>query len=377
MLGRHDEAAAAAATALEFYRAHGPRVRAAVAASLHGQLLTDPLARATAFDEAIAAGEPMVALDARVGRARALLELERAGDAVDDFVEAVALCTERDIEDGAAFLRDELARAYQAAGRSVEASEVAEEAVAALSRLGHHEAAANTQYFLAGVYRDLEDNAGALALYEGLVANLGDNLAGRGQIRESFGDLLYKLDRDAEAAERFGEAAGDLHTVGDLPGEVRLLRRRVMALHWADDTPAAEETVRVAEQRHAELDPADAAQPQLIWERAMLGFEAGRLLNARNRHAEAVPYLTESGERLRAIGAIGDAEQVEALLGAALRSSGQAVESEVVLRRLLDSMDPDAKSRRHAAYQLAETLDVLGRGKKAEALRRREGIVES
>jgi hypothetical protein len=73
-----------------------------------------------------------------------------------------------------------------------------------------------------------------------------------------------------------------------------------------------------------------------------------------------VPYLTDSGERLRAIGAIGDAEQVEALLGAALYSSRRAVESEAVLRRLLDSMDPDARSRRHAAYQLAETPDSLG-----------------
>jgi hypothetical protein len=41
-----------------------------------------------------------------------------------------------------------------------------------------------------------------------------------------------------------------------------------MALHWADDAPAAEETVRSAEetvrsaeQRHAELDPTDSAHP--------------------------------------------------------------------------------------------------------------------
>jgi hypothetical protein len=71
-----------------------------------------------------------------------------------------------------------------------------------------------------------------------------------------------------------------------------------------------------------------------------------------------VPYLTDAGERLRALGG---AEQVEPLLGAALRSSGQAGESEAVLHRLLDSVDPDARSRRYAAYQLAETSDALGR----------------
>jgi hypothetical protein len=79
---------------------------------------------------------------------------------------------------------------------------------------------------------------------------------------------------------------------------------------------------------------------------------------ARKRHADTVPYLTDGGKRLRALGGT---EQVAALLGAALRSSGRAVKSEAVLHRLLDSMDPDARSGRYAAYQLAETSDALGR----------------
>ena len=376
-LGEQDEAAAAVLAALTFYRVHGPRSRMAFAAMLHGQVLSDPAARADTFDEVIASGEAGVALEARVGRGRALLQLDRAGEAVDDFVEAVALCTEREIEDGAALLRQELAQAYQAAGRFVEAAEVAEEAIATLAGLGYAEAADNTRYLLAGIYRELGDNPGALALYDELVAGLGDNLAGRGQIRESLGDLLYKLDRDADAAERFGEAAADLHTVGDLTGEVRLLRRRVMALHWADDVPAAEATIRLGEQRHAELPGDQAEQPQLIWERAMLGFEAGRLLNARDRYAEAVPYLTASAERLRTIGASDNAEQVETLLGEALRGSGRAAEAEVLLRRLLDGIDPGAPTRQQAAYQLAETLDALGHGEQALELRQREGLEES
>jgi len=376
-LGRHDEAAGAALAALTFYRVHGPRSRTALAALLHGQVLADPLARADAFDEVIASGEAVVALEARVGRSRALRQLDRAGEAVDDLVEAVALCTEREIDDGAALLRQELSQAYQLAGRLVEAAEVAEEAITALSGLGHTEAADNTRYLLAGIYRELDDNPGALALYEELVAGLAGNLAGRGQIRESLGDLLYKLDRDAEAAERFGEAAGDLHAAGDLAGEVRLLRRRVMALHWADDVPAAEASIRLAEQRHAELPAEESAQPQLIWERAMLGFEAGRLFNARERYAEAVPYLTVGAERLRAIGASGNAEQAETLLGEALRGCGRATEAEALLRRLLDGFDPGAQTRRHAAYQLAETLEALGRGGQAEELRQREGSTDS
>jgi len=49
----------------------------------------------------------------------------------------------------------------------------------------------------------------------------------------------------------------------------------------------------------------------------------------------------------------------------------------VYVRELLDDMDPDAQGRKHAAYQLAETLDALGRGEQGEALCVREGIKDS
>jgi tetratricopeptide (TPR) repeat protein len=333
-LGDRDVARDALAGAVAFYREHGPVGRLAPAAVLLGRVTRDPAEALSAFTEALA--DPEVALEARIGRGHALTHLDRAAEAVPDFVEAVALCAERDLDDAGAFARHDLANAYLAAGRAAEAAEVAEEARAALDRLGHREAADDVRLLLANTYRRLNDTDGALALYDELVDRLGDNPAGRGQIHEYAADLLFRLDRDAVAAERFAAAAEDLRSAGDPLGELRVLRRRVTALHWADDVPAALETVRVAGQRHAELPAEVAGEPAAVWERVMLGVEAARLLTARDRWADALPYLDPDGpRRLREIGAEDDA--------------------------------------RATAGLLAETLDALDRPDEAAAVREREG----
>jgi tetratricopeptide (TPR) repeat protein len=374
--GRNEEALAAAIEARAYFQQHGPAARLAEAAVLFGQLTLDPEAAIMAFGEVLAAGNPEQALTARLGRGRALVQLDRAAEAVDDLVEAVALCSEQDLDEGGAFIRQELAEAYRLAGRITEAAEVAEEALSVLERHGHDEAADNTRFLLAGLYRELGDNAGSLALYELLVERLGENPAGRGQIREHGADLLFRLDRDAEAATWFGAGAEDLCVAGDVLGELRLLRRRVMALHWADDVPAAEETVRLAERKHADLPTELAAQPDAVWERAMLGFEMSRLLMARGRAAEAVPYVTDAPDRLRRIGAIGEADQVGTMLGEALLRSGHPHDAEDVLRPILAEMAQDAPSRQVTARVLAEALEAAGAGEQAATLRRTEGVEE-
>jgi tetratricopeptide (TPR) repeat protein len=405
MLGQLYEAEPVAREVLEFYRAKGLRRRTAEAALLYGRIVTDPAVRFAAFSEAIAVGEPSVQTDSRFLRAVALMELRRPGEAIDDYVEAVALATESGNEAAAGVFQQGLAQAYRAAGRHVEAAEVAEEAAATLTRLGHTEDAFSVRYQLAGIYRSLADSDGAVAIYRELIDEVADNPAGRAQLREELGDVLYKVDRDAEAAVRYGEAVEDLHTAGLLTDEVRLLRRRMTALHWADDVPAAEAAMELATQRHAELPPGDAAEPAMVWERAMLCFEFAALLAARGRHQEAVRWLTgpdggaeaernrprwwpgggqdvqkdkaAPAEQLRSIGDVGAAERVEALLGQALRESGEVVAAEKLLRRLVDGMDPGARSRPEAAYQWAATLDALGRPEQAETVRRREGLDKS
>jgi tetratricopeptide (TPR) repeat protein len=370
-LHRHEEAAVVAGEAREFYRRHGGAELFAAASVTYGRSVPDQQEAVVAFGEAVAVGHPNTVFDALLGRARALMTLGRAADAVADYVELVALCAERDLDEPGAFMRHELATAYQRAGRAVEAAEVAEEAIPALDRLGHDDAADNARFLLAGLYQELGDVEAALALYDELVGRLakGGNDAGQGQMHENAGEVLFRADRDATAAERFASAAEAYRAADEALDELRVLRRRVSALHWADDTPAAEEAVRHALTRHAEL-PADiAGQSPAVWERAMLGFEAGRTMMSRGRYAEALPYLTGQPDRLRSIGAVDDADEVEGMLAEALLRSGRPTEAAALLHGTLAGMRPDAPTRSVAAQVLAEALDELGRDAEAAAVR--------
>ncbi|XVU25513.1 tetratricopeptide repeat protein [Actinoplanes sp. CA-054009] len=310
-----EEALAAATRARDFFREHGPASRTADAALMVADLATDAEQVAEAFGEVLAGGRPEAALMARAGRGRALLHLDRAADAVPDLVEAVALCEEQNEEQGGAFVRQDLAIAYKESGRPVEAAEVAEEALLRFERLGLDAPADDARFLLAGLYRELGDNQGALDIYRALIESLSGNPAGRGQVGEQAGALLYDLDRDGEAAQAFEAAAAALHEAGDLIGELRVLRRRVSALHYADDAPAGLAEADRAEKLYAELPPELAAEPNAIWQRAMVAREAAGLLMARGRHAEAVSRLEELPQRLRAIGAEDDAVTIEEMLG--------------------------------------------------------------
>ncbi|MFC3744376.1 tetratricopeptide repeat protein, partial [Paractinoplanes deccanensis] len=312
-----EQALASATRARDFFRAHGPATRTAEAALMIADLAEEPEQVVEALGEVLAACEPEVALMAHAHRGRALLHLDRPGEAVADLVEAAALCAEFDEEQAAAFVRHDLARAYGGAGRPVEAAEVAEEALLRFERLELDAPADDVRFLLAGLYREIGDNHGALSLYRTLIERLDGNPAGRGQVGEQAGALLYDLDRDAEAAQAFQAAARDLHEAGDVIGELRVLRRRVSALHYADDAPAALAAADEAEKLYAGLPAEVAAEPQAVWQRSMIAREAAGLLLARDRHAEAVAYLEGLPERLRAIGADDDAARAEDMLGQA------------------------------------------------------------
>ncbi|MEV4350859.1 tetratricopeptide repeat protein [Actinoplanes sp. NPDC049596] len=318
-----EEALAAATRARDFFREHGPAGRMAEAAMIVADLATDPEQAVEAFGQMLAADEPHLTLMARAGRGRALLHLGRPADAIADLVEAAALAAEHDQEQAGAFVRQDLARAYKEAGRPIEAAEVAEEALLRFERLELGAPADDVRFLLAGLYREIGDNQGALALYRALIEGLAGNPAGRGQVGEQAGALLYDMDRDAEAAQTFEAAARALHEAGDLIGELRVLRRRVSALHYADDAPTGLAVADEAEKLYAQLPPGTAAEPNAIWQRSMVAREAAGLLMARGRHAEAVTRLEPLPERLRAIGAEEDAATIETMLGEARHPSGE------------------------------------------------------
>jgi tetratricopeptide (TPR) repeat protein len=209
-----------------------------------------------------------------------------------------------------------------------------------------------------------------LARYDELADRMTEtgNVAGLGQTHEEAGDVLFKADRDAHAAVRFGAAAEAFRAAAEPLAELRVLRRRAAALHWADDLPAAEEAVAFAGRRHTDLPAELAERPAAIWERAMLGFEASRMLMSRGRYAEALPHLTGAPERLRDIGATEDADQIEGMLGEALLRSGDPAAAIALLRRTIAGMGPDAPTMTIAVTVLAEALRALGRDGEADAL---------
>ncbi|MCU7729784.1 tetratricopeptide repeat protein [Actinoplanes sp. KI2] len=357
---RDEEAVAAAREGYAFYREHGPARRLAEAATVLAHAVADPAERVELFGAVLDTRDPDQALAARVGRGHALKRLNRPGEAVVDLAEAVALCAEHGLERGGAFARHELAEAYAQDERTVEAVEVAEEALLFFDRAEEHRAAANTRYLLAQQYRRLGDTDAALARYRELIERLTDNPLGRAQMGEEAGVLLFELDRDADAAEAFAAAATCLHDAGDLVAELRLLRRRVAALHFADEVEAAEEAIGLADQRWADLPTDLAAEPEAIWHHGMTMWEAGRVLMSRGRYAEALPHLHGADTPLRAIGATDDADHLAGMYGEALLRSGSPAEAEPVVRELLDRMAPDAPGRESAEKVYAEIVEALG-----------------
>ncbi|MGX6605444.1 tetratricopeptide repeat protein [Micromonosporaceae bacterium Da 78-11] len=356
---RHHEALTSARAAQAFFRAHGPADRLAEAAMLVGNQTEDPAEALQAYSEVLAGGVRDAEAAARAGRGRALMRLDRAAEAIPELVELVALCAEHEMVEGAAFARQDLANAYRLAGRPVEAAEVGEEALLRFEQLGFDGPADDTRLLLAGLYREVGDNPAALVVYQDLIGRLTDNLTGRAQIGEQLGGLLFDLDRDAEAAAAFEAAAADLRASDDPVGELRALRRRLSALHYADDVDAAEQLIVLAEERYRELPPEAAAEPNAVWQWSMTAFEAARVRMSRGRYAEAIPLLAGVPERLRAIGAVDDADHLEGMHGEALMRSGSPAEAEALLRGLLERMPADASGRELATRLHQEASDLL------------------
>ncbi|MET0422787.1 MAG: tetratricopeptide repeat protein [Actinoplanes sp.] len=358
-----EEALTELRSARDFFRANGPVSRLAEVTVLLGGLSTDPAEMLDAFGEAIDTRVPEAQLPARGSRGRVLLHLDRGADAVPDLVEAVAIATEHDLAELSAAARLDLANAYRMAGRPIEAAEVGEEALLRFDQLEMTGPADDTRFMLAGLYREIGDRDGALALYQDVLTRLDDNPAGRGQVGEATGGLLYEMDRDAEAAETFRSAAEAMHEAGDLIGELRVLRRRISALHYADDAPAALAVLDQADKLFTDLPPDLADDPNAVYQRSMTAQEVAGLLMARERFAEAVPQLRGVPERLRAIGATAEADGIETMLGEALLRAGQAKDAVTLLDGLLDHLEMDSPIR-NSVIELRDEARTASKGER-------------
>jgi tetratricopeptide (TPR) repeat protein len=410
LLNRPAEAGEAALRARDLYRKLGLVEPYAVACLGYANSLDDPARAVEAYDEVVRVATADLMLPARSGRARALVAAGRPAEAVDDLVEAVAICVERDIADGAAFLRAELADVYRRAGRMVEAAEAAEEAVGALDRLGHQADADRCRHMLAGIYLSLGEHGPALTLLDELAENLDgpDNLPHRAQVLEEAGQVLYNQDRDNLAAQRFAAAATAYQAAGRRLDELRARRREVLALCWAGDSEAALAALERADAVSATLPadpwpapadasggdrpanpadatggdrpagPADAEEEPgeesgfaaaVRWERAMLADAGARALLAAGRENEALDRLAGVADRLRSIEAFGEAFHVDLLTGELLVRTDRPAEAERLLRSTLAGLPNQSDLVPRAAWWLAEALSALGRTDEAEAVR--------
>jgi tetratricopeptide (TPR) repeat protein len=374
-LDRTDELPVAVTAALDAARPLGGDVYVA-ASLLAAATVVEPTEAVKHYDEAVAAARGRLALDARAGRARALLGLDRVDEAVDDLVEVVAACTEQGLVEGAAFTRFELAQAYRRADRALEAAEAAEEAVAALDRLGAQEGADRCRYLLAGIYQELDEDEPALGVYDQLIANLNgfDNLPARGQMLEESGDLLYRKDRDADAAARFADAA-HAYRQAELPLDSLRARRRVaIALRWAQDDDGALAALAEADAAAAALPESVAAEPGSVWELAMLGYDATRVLIGAERLDDALPRILKVPQRFRSVEAFAEAVLAELLLGEVLLRLERPGQAEPVLRGVLTGLPRDAEALPQAAWLLGQSLAMQGREDEAAALRDEYGL---
>ncbi|GII22233.1 hypothetical protein [Planosporangium mesophilum] len=379
-LGRVPEAAESATTALECFGAAGDPPVAAIAWLLraHAQAeLGEYAAAAETFGTVVGRStDDEVILAGQHGRGRALLAAGDPRRAVEPLVETVAGFAAAGDEATAAFARYDLAAAYQGCGQALDAAEAAEEALPVLERLGARDAADRCRYLLAAVYRDLDQPDEALAQLDQLVTNLDgyDNLAGRSQMHEEAGHILYHRDRDAAAAVRFGTAADGYRDAGLTLDEVRARRWAALALRWADRLDEAVAALESAETR-AEGLPTD--EPAATWERAMLAFDGARVLIAAERFDAALDRAAASGTGFRSIGAFGEALQADVLHAELLFRCDRPAEAEPVLRAVLGTAPRDWPVRQNAAWLLAGVLEALDRGAEAAALREEYGLDEA
>ncbi|MGS2619382.1 hypothetical protein ACVCAH_33425 [Micromonospora sp. LZ34] len=374
-LDRADEFRAAAEQARRLGRELGIDELLMTACLAYARAVDDPAEAVTACDEALRVASAEALVQARVTRARALMAAGRAGEAVEDFAEAVTLCVERGAE-GDAFLRWELANAYRVAGRLGEAAEVAEEAVIGLDRLGAQAEADRCRHLLAGIYQGLGEIDPALALLDQLAGNLDgpDNLPHRAQVLEEAGGILYDADRDAVAAQKFAAAAGVYELAGLPLDELRARRREAYAWLWSGDGAAAVRTVEVLDRVAGTLSGQPEPEPPVTYELALAAEAGARMLADAGRAGEALDRLAGVPDRLRSIEAFAEAAQVEVLTGELLLQLDRPAEAERLLRRVLGGLPAGSRPVPQAAWLLARALDDLGRPDEAAALRKEHDL---
>ncbi|MEV4415517.1 hypothetical protein [Catellatospora sp. NPDC049609] len=388
--GRVDDAEAALREAIDVLR--GTRHGDMLASLLMALARTvgdrhDPAsnqAAIAAFEEAAAVAEdPDLRRSARANAGFMLVTTPRAGEFIDDIVEHVCLMEAEGSPQAACYTRHRLALALYTVDRDREAAEVAEEALAwflAQRDAEHDGIVAELRDLLSRIYATIGEPHVALGQVDALLATVTgvERLAQRADLLERAGELLWQVDRDADAADRF-DAAAQAYGQADLPLEtVHARRRQVMALYHAgrhDEARAA--AARLVELMDVTEVPAEQHNG-LTWERATAGYEAALLLTNTDSpdHDTALVRIAPVAGWYRSIGAFQEALFAQLRHGQVLVVSGRAAQAEPLLRQALDELPAAQGARRDAAFWLARALDEQGERRKARKLRKEHDLPE-
>lgn len=346
--------------------------------------LGDHTGAIAAFEEAAAVAEdPELRRSARANAGFMLVTTERAGEFVDDIVEHVCLMEAHGEPGAAAYTRHRLALALGTLGRFTEAAEVGEEALSwflAQRDPEHTEIIVELRDILSRTYAQLGEVHVAVGQLDALLELVGgvERLPYRGDVLERAGELLWQVDRDAEAADRFDAAAAAYGQADLALATVHARRRQVMALFHAG---RRDESIALAQQL-AELievtEVPDEQQPGFTWERAMAGYEAAQVLSNNDRpdHETALARVAPAAELLRSIGAFEEAALAELRHGQVLLVSGRTAAGQERLRRAYDALPTGHGARRDAAAWLARALDEQGDPGQARKLRQEHDLPE-
>ena len=299
-----------------------------------------------------------------------LAPTERAAEAVDVLVEAVADRTARGDEAGAADARHALAVAYYNCDRFLDAATVAEEELAWRMRMPAESDEARVRIvsirqLLAATYQQLgmpDEAINQLDAAAEECRRLGDP-GGVGRLNEEAADILSGLDRDEEAAARYLVAAEE-YAKGVWPiDEVRARRLHAISLAYAQGLERGLAAMAVAEAALERL-PADATPVR--WERArhtfdeaMLRWRGGQAGPAADLAAQAVTVWLDLGE-------LRGASEARALRAKALLDDGRAEEAAAEIRQALTEL-PEPQRRPVFVHILDEALRTLDRTAEADA----------
>ncbi|MDI1466034.1 hypothetical protein QEZ54_34170 [Catellatospora sp. KI3] len=342
----------------------------------------DNTATIAAFEEAAAvAQDPELRRTARANAAFMLVTTDRAGEVIDDIVEHICLMEAEGQARAAAYTRHRLALALANTGRFTEAAEVAEEAVAWFVRHLDEdgtEILVELRDLLSGVYAELGEPHVAVGQVDAVLPLVTgvEQLPLRARLLMRAGELLWQVDRDAEAAERFDAAAQAFGQADLALATVHARRRQVMALHHAGRPDDARAAVARLQELMAVTEVPQEQEAQLTWERAMASYEAAQVLtnNDTPDHLAAIARVTTAAGLFRSIEAYGEALLCDLRQGQVLVVSGQPAAAEPVLRRVLEELPRDHEGRRDTAGWLARALDEQGEHRRARKLRKEHDL---